>query len=259
MLLPRFPLPSHVSYPPAVAPSSLKRAAVLRSRHLTIDDEAVQNDLARMLAAEPLAFLAEAAVTATVLGPEIADLSFDLLDSGRLEGEALARALDWLLPGPSIEPLLDPRLPAWLAHLDRTALTGACRRRDGPELTTSSYLVEVTLADSQVGTLYARIDHALNGAMTQAFVVDEPVEEIRAVLVSAERLRRRATGPPRPFRPIQPSTARRALAGALHAADEIDLPVDLLSCWPSLRPLVSFLVHDAAPQPSARVERPTTS
>ena len=247
MLLPRFPLPSHVSFPPLAPRPSSKRAAVLRSRQQTIDDEAVREDLAYMLAAEPLAFLAEAALTATVLGPEIVDLVFDLLDSGHPEAEAVAQALEWLLPGPMLEPPLGLQLPAWLARLDRTALTDACRRRDGPDSTTSSYLIEITLADGRIGTLHARIDHAVNGALTHAFVVDERSDEIRALLLAGEHLRQRSfAAPPRPFRPIKPSTARRALAGALYGVDEIELPLNLQSPWPGIRPLVSFLVHDLA-------------
>lgn len=249
MLLPRFPLPTEVAFPsPAPSPAA-RRAALLRHRQHTIDDDAHRYQLARMLAAEPLGFLSVAATTISVLGEDTADLVFDLLDSHTSEAVACAQAMIWLQPGPAVEPLDAGALPPWLARLDATSLTDARRRRDGPELATSSYLVEVTLADGRVGTLHARIDHARNGSITHAFAVDEPRAAVQERFALADRFRRFPDrGPTRRFRPLKPATARRALAGALLATDEVDQPVDLLSPWPGIRPLVCFLLHDLGAQ-----------
>ncbi len=240
----------------------------LRHRHQTIDDPDLRAELAEAMLDRPLEFLVQASRTLGVLGAAHRELVDELTVSGYAEGVAMAAALTWLdvgwspldgggsggggggggRGGGAIDGEIDvARLPGWLVRLDEARLTEAFRRRAGVARSKSDYLVEVQLVGGFVGTLHARIDHLLDGALVNAFVVDDPVASVRQLFRASDRWRSSRDDPssdPRPFRPIKPATAQRALAGGLAFADEFDLALNLVLPWPGNRSLVEFLIND---------------
>lgn len=195
------------------------------------------DDVGRLLAEEPFAFLALAAESiSNRVESSIPELLTALDRLSTVESRALATTVAILGDRPRSRSWSGPGLPRWLSELDGTRLVQAKYRNEIPRKT--SYLLEVEFADGATGTLQARVDHGQGGALTNVWVTDEPLSTIEGVIYSVSRLQ------PKIYRPIKPASAANDLANALTIGRSADIivPAPAVNRWPALEPLVEYVL-----------------
>lgn len=188
--------------------------------------------LAEDLEEQPVAFLVQAANALDDIGSADDCIIAELCASQCPVAAALGAGMHWLRHG--APPSVVDGLPLWLAELDRAQITHARRGRERPDLDTTSYLVELALADGRLGSFQARIDHTQDDALTNAFFTDDPIDMLERILGAATRNRRRL------YRNIKPSTAVSALTAAAGRALLWPGPHQLANPWPRNRALLAF-------------------
>lgn len=204
---------------------------------LSIEDPALRAELAATIVDHPFAFLLAAGQVAIAAGDAAGDLIEELSRSPWPEAVALGAALRWL-DGPVAD--VDPVATiGWLDHLDQAEVTGAWRRREGSGAALGAYLAEISLISGQSGMVYVRLDHDREGALAHALVADGTADELRSLIRWAERGR-----PVRSFRPIRPTTVRRALAAGLAAADADRERLDLATGTAGAVPVLRFFANE---------------
>ena len=212
--------------------------------------------MAALLEDAPIYFLSVAAKVVSAWAEQAPRLIAALLEEENPELHGLAVALCWLgSPRPG-EPLVDPDLidgmssrpmvPWWLLHLDQAEVVSAYRRRLPPPFeSVAAYLIDVQFIDERIGTIHIEIDHELDGALVHVCLPPLPTYEVRRLTTALDR-KRTGRDRPRPYRPIKPVTATRALAAAFKARESVDPPLDLDDQWPLLWPLIFFVTYGLA-------------
>ncbi|QYG92364.1 plasmid pRiA4b ORF-3 family protein [Iamia sp. SCSIO 61187] len=127
----------------------------------------------------------------------------------------------------------DDALPAWLAGLDR-AEAGPVLEIGDVLGDASNVMVEVRVADGQVMTVVAHLDHSGGAAVADAFVLPDRIDAVLASTGSATD--------PHLFRAeLDPADARARVEDAIRLGDMIVPPYET-ETWPASKPLLRWAV-----------------
>lgn len=226
-----------------------RRTVVQLAPHRRSHDPVVAELREMLTGPEPMAFVQLASRSLVTYGADAADIVAMLRRSPRWELAAFGVALAWLDGQPAPVEGIRHGLPAWLERLDATRITRATRRALGPDGSLTSYLMEAEFANGRIGTIHARVDSVLDGAVTNVFASDEPLETVQVLLrPMSEGGQRSATR----VRSILPSTAIRAIEAGLERYDAAGIEPEPFSPWPGTRPLVEFAIRRFDGTPARR-------
>ena len=138
--------------------------------------------------------------------------------------------------------LVDPAgvdgAPPWLADLDRITVTGVWRQThvlgDGDNI-----VIGWTWPSGQAASAVVYIDHNVGTLVKDAFVVDEPLDDLL-------RTYRSLADPDMSWAEIDPAEARARVSAAMAKA-EATVPPYESDTWPLCRPLVQWVVGQLPP------------
>lgn len=123
--------------------------------------------------------------------------------------------------------------PAWLGDISRITVTGVWRQShalgDG-----DSILIGWAWPGGQAASAVVYIDHNVGTLVKDAFVVDEPLDDLL-------RSYRSLADPDMSLEPIDPAEARARIIAAVAKAD-VTVPPFESDTWPLCRPLVQWVV-----------------
>jgi len=123
--------------------------------------------------------------------------------------------------------------PAWLAELDRIEMTGVWRQThvlgDGDNI-----VLGWRWPSGQEASAVVYIDHNVGSLVKDAFVVDEPLDDLLGSY-------RSVSDPDMSLDQLDPAEARARITGAIARAD-ITIPPFESDTWPLCRPLVQWVV-----------------
>lgn len=114
-------------------------------------------------------------------------------------------------------------------------MTQLKRRREPTGCTT--YLIEVCFPTGHVAAAHVRVETSLDGAITNAFVIDDDIETLHQLLAASNRSKASA------YRTINASTAAKDLIvgmGRHHIARPSQAPANP---WPDNEPLVAWVLR----------------
>jgi len=153
---------------------------------------------------------------------------------------ALALAASLLTPDDELSRrlrlLMDPAdvegAPAWLAEIDRVEITGVWRQShvlgDGDNI-----VLGWSWPRGQAASAVVYIDHNVGSLVKDAFVVDEPLDDLL-------RTYRSLADPDMRLEQLDPAEARARIAEGITRAD-ITIPPFESETWPLCRPLVQWV------------------
>ncbi|HEY3003415.1 MAG TPA: DUF6398 domain-containing protein, partial [Kribbellaceae bacterium] len=138
-------------------------------------------------------------------------------------------------------------LPGWLPELARTEVHRVVELAhvlgDGDDL-----LLDVRFPGGAEATVVVYVDHNLGTVVKDAFVVEQPVAAVLALM------RDKVSDPDTTYRDVAPADARTRIADAIDLGARFYPPL-VSDTWPACRPLVEWLVRQL-PQGGRGYERP---
>jgi hypothetical protein len=222
-----------------------------RPTHLRVvpDDEAspaeaeLMRAIARMLDAGPLPMLEVVSMVLDGIDLRDDDALRPFLEVRRRETSAVLAVAAELVDDPAlrarIRDELDTRafaLPRWLRYLAAPTIERCVEMahvlRDGDNL-----LVGARLPTGEPITAVVYVDHNVGTLVKDAYIVDEPVDDLVAFMRSKD------DDPDTTYDDLDPADARARIEAAIDMAAHV-VPRFTTETWPAARPLVEWLVRE---------------